>query len=97
MKGLVLAGGTLGQSYLIGGDRELANLDLVKHIHRLFNACRPNKAKDFEDVFEFVTDRKGHDHRYAIDTSPLKSKFADVKGIAFETALQKTVDYYLGD
>ena len=93
----IMADGTLGKNYLIGGDMELTNLDLVKHIHELFNACRPDQAKDFEEVFEFVTDRKGHDHRYAIDTSPLKSKFTDVKGIAFETALQKTVDFYLGD
>lgn len=91
----VMAGGAPGQSYLIGGDMELTNLDLVKHIHQLFNACRPDQAKDFEDIFEFVTDRKGHDRRYAIDTNPLKSKFTDVKGIAFETALQKTVDFYL--
>ena len=91
----VMENGTLGQSYLIGGDMELTNLDLVKQIHRLFDTRRPDQAKDFEEVFEFVTDRKGHDRRYAIDTNPLKSKFTDVKGIAFETALQKTVDFYL--
>ena len=93
----IMARGNLGHSYLIGGDKELTNLDLVKHIHSLFNARRPDKAKDFIDVFEFVADRKGHDSRYAIDTSQMKSQFADVEAIPFETALQKTLDFYLVD
>ena len=93
----IMVSGAPGHSYLIGGDMELTNLDLVKQIHSLFNVRRPDQAKDFEDVFEFVTDRKGHDCRYAIDNSRLKSQFPDVKAIAFETALQKTVDFYLGD
>ena len=91
----VMANGKPGQSYLIGGDMELTNLDLVKQIHRLFNTKRPDQAKDFEEVFEFVTDRKGHDRRYAIDTKALKSRFTDVQGIAFDTALRDTVDFYL--
>ena len=91
----IMVGGIPGHSYLIGGDMELTNLDLVKHIHRLFSARRPDQAKDFEDVFEFVPDRKGHDSRYAVDTSRLKSQFANVEAIAFETALQQTVDFYL--
>ena len=93
----IMAGGTLGQSYLIGGDMEMTNLDLVKHIHRLFNDSRPDQVKEFEDVFEFVTDRKGHDRRYAIDTSQLRSQFPDVDGPGFNTALRQTVDFYLAD
>ena len=76
----IMAGGTPGHSYLIGGDMELTNLDLVRHIHRLFNTRRPDQAKEFEEVFEFVTDRKGHDRRYAIDTSRLRSQFPAVTG-----------------
>jgi dTDP-glucose 4,6-dehydratase len=93
----VMAGGTPGQSYLIGGNMEMTNLDLVKKIHQLFNVCRPDQAKDFEDVFEFVTDRKGHDFRYAIDTSQVRSQFPDVDAIPFGKALKETVDFYLGD
>ena len=93
----IMVGGKPGDSYLIGGDMELTNLELAKHIHKLFNIKRPEQAKDFVDVFEFVIDRKGHDYRYAIETSWLKSQFTDVEAIAFETALQKTVDFYLGD
>ena len=47
-----MANGKPGQSYLIGGDMELTNLDLVKQIHRLFNTRRPDQAKDFEEVFD---------------------------------------------
>ena len=54
-------------------------------------------VKEFEEVFEFVTDRKGHDRRYAIDTSRLRSQFPAVGGPGFDTALRQTVDYYLAD
>lgn len=91
----IMAGGTLGQSYLIGGDMELTNLDLAARIHRAFNTRQPNHARPFEDVFEFVTDRKGHDQRYAIDTRRLKSNFPDIGNLDFDTALGKTVDFYL--
>ena len=76
---------------------ELTNLDLVRHIHSLFNTRCPDQAKEFEEVFNFVTDRKGHDRRYAIDTSRLRSQFPDVGGLGFDTALQQTVDFYLAD
>ena len=93
----IMASGTPGHSYLIGGDMELTNLDLVRHIHSLFNTRCPDQAKEFEEVFKFVTDRKGHDRRYAIDTSRLRSQFPDVGGLGFDTALQQTVDFYLAD
>ena len=72
----VMHGGQLGRKYLIGGDMELTNLELVKRIHALFNVRRPEQAQDLEDVLEFVTDRKGHDQRYAIDTTQLKKKIS---------------------
>ena len=93
----VMAGGALGKSYLIGGDMELTNLDLVARIHRLFNKRRPDLATPFEHVFEFVTDRKGHDKRYAIDTTYLKSQFPHVTGVEFDMALAETVNFYLTD
>lgn len=91
----IMAGGSPGGRYLIGGDMELTNLDLVAHIHRLFNSHRPEQARPFEDIFEYVTDRKGHDRRYAIDTAILKAEFPEIKGAAFDAALDQTVDFYL--
>ena len=55
----VMHRGQLGRNYLIGGDTEIPNLELVSRIHSLFNSRRPAQAKDFDEVFEFVADRKG--------------------------------------
>lgn len=87
--------GQVGSSYLIGGDMELTNLEIVKRIHRLFNSHRPNEARTFEDVIEFVTDRKGHDRRYAIDTTLLKKEFKGIIDFNFDDALTQTVEFYL--
>ena len=91
----IMAAGKSGQSYLIGGDMELTNLELVARIHKVFISRRPNQTKEFEDIFEFVTDRLGHDRRYAIDTSQLKSQFPEVLGVDFDKALNETLDFYL--
>lgn len=91
----IMAGGSPGRRYLIGGDMELSNLDLVARIHQLFNGHRPEQAKPFEDIFDYVTDRKGHDRRYAIDTAMLKAEFPEVKAAAFDASLDQTVDFYL--
>ena len=93
----IMAAGSPGQSYLIGGDMELTNLDLVARIHKIFNQRRPDQAKAFEDIFEFVSDRKGHDRRYAIDTNRLKSHFPNVAKVNFDRALEETVDFHLAN
>ena len=92
-----MAEGIQGHRYLIGGDMELTNLELLKQIQLIFNLRRPDEAQDFEDIFEFVTDRKGHDRRYAIDTRNLKSQFPKVEKIEFTAALSETVDFHLAD
>ena len=91
----IMAAGKSGQSYLIGGDMELTNLELVARIHKVFISRRPDQKREFEDIFEFVTDRLGHDRRYAIDTSQLKSHFPEVRGVDFDKALSETLDFYL--
>lgn len=91
----IMLAGNPGQSYLIGGDMELTNLDLMARIHKIFNYHRPDQAQAFEDIFEFVTDRKGHDRRYAIDTTRLKTHFPEVPKVDFDRALGTTVDFYL--
>lgn len=93
----IMEGGVPGRRYLIGGDMELTNLDLVKRIHALFNARRPDLMRGIDEVFEFVTDRKGHDRRYAIDSSSLKSQFSHVTQTSFDSGLSATVDFYLCD
>ena len=87
--------GQLGRNYLIGGDMELSNLELAKRIHAIFNARCPDQARDFDNVFEFVSDRKGHDQRYAVNTARLKAKFPNIASIDFDASLGQTVDFYL--
>ena len=74
---------------------ELTNLELVNKILNIFNSLCPEMAKNFDTVVEFVSDRKGHDQRYAIDTTTLKKQFPKVDVIDFEYALGKTVEFYL--
>ena len=91
----VMRDGQLGRNYLIGGDMELSNLELAKRIHAIFNARCPDQARDFDNVFEFVSDRKGHDQRYAVNTARLKAKFPNIASIDFDASLGQTVDFYL--
>ena len=86
---VVLQRGRVGEIYNAGGNSEMKNLDLVKHILRYLN-------KD-ESLIEFVEDRKGHDFRYAIDFSKLKNECGWQPQISFEEGIKKTVDWYLAN
>lgn len=88
--------GALGESYCFGGDNELANLPLAKMICEILDEQRPRKdGKSYTDQIQFVTDRKGHDFRYAIDFSKAKAQLGWAPAIEFRTGLAKTVSYYL--
>ena len=79
-------GGGVGQKYNIGGECEVANIDLVKTIIRLMGAS--------EDLIEFVDDRPGHDLRYAIDNAKIKNTVAFKPQHTLEEGLLKTIDWY---
>ncbi|WBQ12776.1 dTDP-glucose 4,6-dehydratase [Hyphomonadaceae bacterium BL14] len=90
----VLERGRLGETYNIGGDNEMANIDLVLEICRIMDARRPGRAPH-KDLITYVQDRPGHDFRYAIDASKLHDELGwrpQVKG--FE-GLEQTVDWYI--
>ena len=61
--------GIPGESYNIGANHEIKNIDLVKEICRLIDEMRPKEKSSYEELITFVEDRKGHDYRYAIDSS----------------------------
>ena len=91
----VLDYGKLGESYLIGGDAERSNLDVVKAICSLMD-----EAQGFgphEELITFVTDRPGHDHRYAIDASKIRNQLGWRPSVGFEEGLTQTVQWYLAN
>ncbi|MEL7349262.1 MAG: dTDP-glucose 4,6-dehydratase, partial [Pseudomonadota bacterium] len=91
---LVLGQGQLGQSYNIGGENEATNIDLVRKICALLDTRRPAGAPH-DRLITFVTDRPGHDLRYAIDPSRIREELGWRPSVTLDEGLAKTVDWYL--
>lgn len=92
----VLMRGTPGQTYNIGGNNELTNLDLVHVICDLLDSLRPcNSGRPHADKIAFVTDRPGHDQRYAIDASKIKQEIGWEPREKSASGFEKTVRWYL--
>jgi dTDP-glucose 4,6-dehydratase len=91
---LVAREGVIGQSYNVGGNNEWSNIDVVHAICDLMNELRP-RSGGYRDLISFVTDRPGHDLRYAIDSQKIKRELGWKPAERFETGLRKTVKWYL--
>jgi dTDP-glucose 4,6-dehydratase len=89
--------GQLGDTYNIGGNNEWKNIDLVKHLCRLMDQKLNRAEGESEQLITYVTDRAGHDFRYAIDSSKLISELHWKPSVTFEQGLEKTVDWYLAN
>ena len=92
---LVVQKGALGRSYAIGGENERSNIDLVRTICAILDDLRPRSAGSYADLITFVTDRPGHDARYAIDPSRIRDELGWRPSVTVEEGLQKTVAWYL--
>ena len=92
----VLARGQLGRSYNIGGENEARNIDIVTMICALLDQKRPANAPH-ADLITHVADRPGHDLRYAIDPTRIRTELGWRPSVTLEVGLQKTVDWYLGN
>jgi dTDP-glucose 4,6-dehydratase len=93
---LVLREGKPGETYNVGGDSERRNIDVVREICRLLDEMLPDSAhKPHEKLIEFVTDRPGHDARYAIDATKIKSELGWTPRHDFESGLRQTVRWFL--
>ncbi|WP_300019942.1 dTDP-glucose 4,6-dehydratase [uncultured Roseobacter sp.] len=90
----VLEKGTLGRSYNIGGENEARNIDIVRTICRILEEKHP-KNSPYEDQIRFVTDRPGHDLRYAIDPTRIATELGWRPSVTLEEGLEKTVQWYL--
>jgi dTDP-glucose 4,6-dehydratase len=94
----VIQDGRIGETYNIGGHNEKRNIDVVKNICALLEELHPEKPTGidtYEDLITFVTDRPGHDTRYAIDATKIQTELNWVPQETFETGLRKTVLWYL--
>jgi len=90
----VLQGGTVGQSYNIGGENEVRNIDLVRMICAILDRLRPGTHL-YSTQISFVTDRPGHDLRYAIDPARIRRDLGWRPSVTLEQGLEKTVRWYL--
>lgn len=90
----VLDGGTPGETYLVGGRAERSNLDLVRTLCGLLDEMVPG-ARPYAEQITFVTDRPGHDFRYAIDPSKLERELGWRVETTFEEGMRRTVRWYL--
>jgi len=87
--------GVVGETYNIGGHNEMANIDVVKGICALLDELRPDVAGPHERLISYVTDRPGHDARYAIDATKIQRELGWAPRQTFETGLRETVRWYL--
>ncbi len=92
---LVVAKGALGRSYNIGGENERTNLQLVQTLCGILDAKRPKQSGSYADQIKFVTDRPGHDARYAIDPTRIRQELGWRPSVTVDEGLEKTVQWYL--
>ena len=90
----VLGSGRKGDTYLIGGNSEARNIDLVRMICRALDVVRPS-GRPYENLIEFVSDRPGHDFRYAIDATHIRQALGWGPTVSLAEGVARTVDWYL--
>ncbi|UXI00548.1 dTDP-glucose 4,6-dehydratase [Photobacterium sp. TY1-4] len=96
----VVTEGEVGETYNIGGHNEKANIDVVKTICTLLEELVPAKPEgvaQYQDLITYVTDRPGHDVRYAIDASKIERELGWKPAETFESGIRKTVEWYLSN
>ena len=89
--------GKLGETYNIGGWNEWTNIDLVRKMCQIMDEKLGREKGSNEKLITFVTDRAGHDMRYAIDATKIKDELGWVPSLEFEEGLEKTIDWYLAN
>lgn len=93
---LIASRGRLGETYNVGGRNERTNIDVVSRICALMDELAP-KNHPHQDLITFVTDRPGHDQRYAIDATKLETELGWKARENFDTGIRKTVEWYLAN
>lgn len=92
----ILEWGRIGETYNVGGHNELTNIEVVRRICASLDELSPRSdGQSYANQIEFVADRPGHDHRYAIDSSKIEHELGWVPTETFDSGLRKTVQWYL--
>lgn len=108
---VILQRGRVGETYNVGGRNEWRNIDIVRHLCSIlerrfqrepslrdrFPKCPAASGQSIDSLIAFVTDRPGHDWRYAIDATKIERELAFKPRESFETGIEKTVDWYLAN
>lgn len=92
---LVFKKGSAGETYNIGGNNEYTNLEIAQKICEILDEEFPLKQTSYQDLITFVTDRPGHDFRYAIDASKIEKEIGWKPNESFDTGIRKTIKWYL--
>lgn len=93
---LIIERGRVGETYNVGGRNERRNIDVVRRICSVLDELAPSN-RPREELIDFVTDRPGHDARYAIDATKLETELGWRAKENFESGIEKTVSWYLGN
>ncbi len=91
----VLDAGRPGETYNVGGNSERRNLAVVHTLCEILDALRPRSSGQYKDLITFVRDRPGHDRRYAIDPTKIRTELAWEPAYSFEDGMRRTVQWYL--
>lgn len=89
--------GKKGETYNIGGHNEWTNIDLIRLLCSIMDRKLNRSAGTSEKLITYVTDRAGHDFRYAIDATKIKNELGWIPSVTFEQGLESTVDWYLAN
>ena len=93
---LIFHGGNVGETYCIGGNNEIRNLDMIKLIIKQFDSIKKYKNSSI-DLISFVKDRLGHDYRYAIDISKIKNELGWEPKTSIDIGLKNTLNWYMNE
>jgi dTDP-glucose 4,6-dehydratase len=94
---LIFHKGKIGEKYNVGGNNEWKNIDLIKLLCDVMDRKLNRERGTSQKLITYVTDRPGHDLRYAIDSSKLKNELGWKPSVTFEQGLEKTVDWFLAN
>jgi len=92
---MIMKHGRIGETYNIGGNNEMENINVVEMICDILEELRPRRGGSYRGLISFVNDRPGHDRRYAIDTSKIRDELGWRPEESFETGIRKTIQWYL--